>query len=47
MLSMFLQGYRLAVNGAILVLVVLFMPSGLWDLRRIRAWFRRDEGGAR
>jgi branched-chain amino acid transport system permease protein len=40
----FLQGYRLAVNGAILVLVVLFLPSGLWDPRRIRGWFCRDQG---
>jgi branched-chain amino acid transport system permease protein len=37
----FLQGYRLAVNGAILVLVVLFLPTGLWDPRRMRAWFGR------
>lgn len=42
----FLQGYRLAVNGAILVLVVLFLPSGLWDPRRMRAWFGRGRGGA-
>lgn len=43
----FLQGYRLAVNGAILVLVVLFLPSGLWDPRRVRGWFGRDQGGAK
>ena len=47
----FLQGYRLAVNGAILVLVVLFLPTGLWDPRRLRstfgAWFGRGEGGKR
>jgi branched-chain amino acid transport system permease protein len=42
----FLQGYRLAVNGAILVLVVLFLPSGLWDPRRMRAWFDRGRTGA-
>jgi branched-chain amino acid transport system permease protein len=38
----FLQGYRLAVNGAILVLVVLFLPTGLWDPRRMRAWFGKS-----
>lgn len=37
----FLHDYRLAVNGAILVLVVLFMPTGLWDSRRIQAWRAR------
>ncbi|HTY99231.1 MAG TPA: branched-chain amino acid ABC transporter permease [Rhodocyclaceae bacterium] len=37
----FLHDYRLAVNGLILVLVVLFLPTGLWDSRRIRAWFNR------
>lgn len=37
----FLQDYRLAVNGAILVLVVLFLPNGLWDPRRMRALFGR------
>jgi len=35
----FLHDYRLAVNGVILVLVVLFLPTGLWDARRIRSWF--------
>lgn len=43
----FLQGYRLAVNGAILVLVVLFLPTGLWDPRRIRGWFGRGKTGRR
>jgi branched-chain amino acid transport system permease protein len=37
----FLHDYRLAVNGIILVLVVLFLPTGLWDSRRIRAWHAR------
>jgi branched-chain amino acid transport system permease protein len=40
----FLHDYRLAVNGVILVLVVLFLPTGLWDSRRIRAWFARRSG---
>lgn len=35
----FLDQYRLAVNGVILILVVLFLPTGLWDARRIRTWF--------
>jgi branched-chain amino acid transport system permease protein len=40
----FLQGYRLAVNGAILVLVVLFLPNGLWDPRRFRTLWNRAFG---
>jgi branched-chain amino acid transport system permease protein len=32
----FLHDWRMAVNGAILVLVVLFLPTGLWDPRRMR-----------
>ncbi|MES2187685.1 MAG: branched-chain amino acid ABC transporter permease [Pseudomonadota bacterium] len=31
--------FRLVVNGAILVLIVLFLPKGLWDPARIRGWF--------
>jgi len=27
------------MNGAILVLIVLFLPKGLWDPKRIRQWF--------
>ena len=45
----FLHGYRLAVNGVILVVVVLFLPTGLWDPGRLRvffgAWMRRREPG--
>lgn len=37
----FLHDYRGAVNGAILVLVVLFLPKGLWDPTRMRNLFRR------
>lgn len=37
----FLHDYRLAVNGIVLVLVVLFLPTGLWDARRMRALFSR------
>ncbi len=36
-----LQEYRMAANGLILILVVLFLPQGLWDLPRIRGWFKR------
>lgn len=45
----FLHDYRGVVNGAILVLVVLFLPTGLWDPRRVRGWFGggRSRGGMR
>ncbi|MFJ2987373.1 branched-chain amino acid ABC transporter permease [Collimonas sp. NPDC087041] len=33
--------YRSVVNGLILVLVILYLPKGIWDPRRIRAFFRR------
>jgi branched-chain amino acid transport system permease protein len=39
----FLHDYRALVNGAVLVLVVLFLPKGIWEPRRIRAWWR-DRG---
>lgn len=34
--------YRLVVNGVILVLIVLFLPKGLWDPLRMRRWFTRS-----
>lgn len=42
----FLKEYRLAVNGLILIVVVLYLPNGIWDPRRIRAWRlqRREQG---
>ncbi len=40
----FLHDYRGVVNGAILVLVVLFLPTGIWDPQRIRAWLGRGRG---
>ncbi len=40
----FLHDYRGIVNGAILVLVVLFLPTGIWDPQRIRAWLDRGRG---
>ena len=37
------QAFRLAANGLILVLVILYLPKGIWDPRRIRAfWHRRQ-----
>lgn len=41
----FLQDYRGAVNGIVLVLVVLFLPKGLWDPQRLRRWLQRSTGG--
>ncbi|AKM31780.1 amino acid ABC transporter [Pandoraea faecigallinarum] len=32
--------FRLVVNGLILVLIVLFLPKGIWDPMRFRRWFR-------
>jgi branched-chain amino acid transport system permease protein len=35
------KDFRLAVNGLILVLVILYLPKGIWDPRRIRAFWQR------
>ena len=35
-----LRDFRLVVNGLILVVIVLFLPKGIWDPQRLRAWFR-------
>lgn len=35
------EGFRTMLNGAILVVIVLFLPNGLWDPRRFRQWFAR------
>lgn len=35
------KDFRLAANGLILVLVVLYLPKGIWDPRRIRGFFQR------
>jgi branched-chain amino acid transport system permease protein len=37
----FLHDFRSLVNGTVLVLVVLFLPKGIWEPRRVRAWFSR------
>jgi branched-chain amino acid transport system permease protein len=36
-----LKDFRTMTNGAILVLIVLFLPKGLWDPQRFRHWFHR------
>ena len=36
-----LRDFRLVVNGLILVVIVLFLPKGIWDPQRYRAWFGR------
>jgi branched-chain amino acid transport system permease protein len=41
-----LEGFRLVVNGFILVLIVLFLPKGIWDPARVRQWFARKGGHA-
>ena len=40
----FLHDFRSLVNGAVLVLVVLFLPKGIWEPRRVRAWWNRNKG---
>lgn len=42
----FLHDFRSLVNGAVLVLVVLFLPKGIWEPRRVRAWWNRNKGSA-
>ncbi len=32
------KDFRLVVNGLILVVIVLFLPKGLWDPTRLRRW---------
>jgi len=48
-LMRFLHAYRLAVNGLILIVVVLFLPTGLWDSRRLRQMLsdRRSRRGGK
>ncbi|SOE47491.1 Branched-chain amino acid transport system permease protein LivM (TC 3.A.1.4.1) [plant metagenome] len=45
MLPELLRGFndfRLVVNGLILVLIVLFLPQGIWDPARMKRWFRKE-----
>lgn len=39
------DSFRLVVNGLILVLIVLFLPRGIWDPARYAQWLRK--GGRR
>jgi branched-chain amino acid transport system permease protein len=34
--------FRLVINGLILILIVLFLPKGIWDPARLRRWFGRS-----
>jgi branched-chain amino acid transport system permease protein len=34
--------FRLVINGLILILIVLFLPKGIWDPSRMRRWFGRS-----
>ena len=36
-----LQEFRTAANGVILIAVVLFLPHGIWDPRRLRRWLKK------
>lgn len=40
----FLNEFRGIFNGIVLVLVVLFLPKGIWEPRRIKALFARGGG---
>ncbi|MDE2611113.1 MAG: branched-chain amino acid ABC transporter permease, partial [Burkholderiales bacterium] len=35
------DNFRLIANGLILVLIVLFLPKGIWDPARMRRWFKK------
>ncbi|MEO6973692.1 MAG: branched-chain amino acid ABC transporter permease [Rhodoferax sp.] len=36
------KDFRLVINGFILVLIVLFLPNGIWDPARVRQWFSKS-----
>jgi branched-chain amino acid transport system permease protein len=38
------NAYRTVLNGLILVLVILYLPKGIWDPRRIRGFWQRKGG---
>ncbi|MBC7513639.1 MAG: branched-chain amino acid ABC transporter permease [Herminiimonas sp.] len=40
------KDFRLAANGLILVLVILYLPKGIWDPRRIRAFWQKKGANA-
>jgi branched-chain amino acid transport system permease protein len=37
--------FRLMMNGAILVVIVLFLPRGIWDPLRLKLWLARRRAG--
>ncbi len=37
------RDFRTMMNGAILVVIVLFLPRGLWDPRHFRQWFAKKK----
>jgi len=39
----YFKEFRLAINGLILILVVLYLPNGIWDPRRIQAFRQRRQ----
>lgn len=41
-----LHDFRSLVNGAVLIAVVLFLPKGIWEPRRVRGWWQRITGKA-
>jgi len=40
-----LKDFRTMVNGIILVVIVLFLPRGLWDPLRFKQWWARRKAG--
>ena len=40
------KDFRLAFNGLILVVVILYLPKGIWDPRRLRALWSRNASRA-
>jgi branched-chain amino acid transport system permease protein len=42
-----LNEFRTAANGLILILVVLYLPKGIWDPRRMQAFFARKRAAGK
>jgi branched-chain amino acid transport system permease protein len=40
------NAYRTVLNGLILVLVILYLPKGIWDPRRIRGFWQQNKHAA-
>ena len=50
MLPELLRGFadlRLIANGVILVVIVLFLPQGIWDPARFKRWARQGRQGGK